>query len=132
MEKGGPIARARKGFQQFVREFDDTFARHGGEFEYLQDWLYAWLQAGNGIEWTGRSYETYLRTCLDIADAAFRGQINYDYRGSAKENYRDARPRRIEAIHNPDNSDEAYYADRATYEQLATELEYDSLRELTQ
>ncbi len=90
---------------------------------YLQEYLLAWLERGNGVEFTGRSYETYLRVALDIADATMRGAIQFDYKGSEKQDYKDAYPRRVIGIHQPGLSAQDF-SDRALYDQAVTRWEF--------
>jgi hypothetical protein len=87
MEQTGPIADAREAFEKFI-----SIYLHSEDDSLLQEWLRDWLLFGNGVEYTGRNYETYLRVALDIADATMRGEISFDYCGT--ENI-DAFPRTI-------------------------------------
>lgn len=117
MERDGPIADARQNFQDFV-QWQDLSIRDTKIHRYAQEWLYDWIHNGDGVAQTGRSYETYLRVCLDIADATMRGEIDYGYRGHIDPHYSEEfyrREREVVAIHNPD-SPSADYAERTTYE----------------
>jgi hypothetical protein len=109
---------AQKNFEDFVQTSEIPDADRN---DYLDHWLTDWLEYGHGVEHTGRHYETYLRTCLHIADMALRGRVNIDYRGTKANNWEDAFPRHIAGIENPD--DPAHYDDRAVYEIAATRWE---------
>lgn len=136
MEKTGPIADARHAFERFVAGFDtSTYGpreEHG--FTYLQEWLHTWLVFGDGVEYTGRSYETYLRVALDIADAAMRGEVRWDYRGTEEENWTDGYEREpVTAIHNPDSYTRGdHYADRVNYEVSVVRWERSGTDRLTE
>jgi hypothetical protein len=123
MEQTGPIADAREAFEKFI-----SIYLHSEDDSLLQEWLRDWLLFGNGVEYTGRNYETYLRVALDIADATMRGEISFDYCGT--ENI-DAFPRTIRAIHDPDGLG-AHYADRAEYEVAVCRWEHQGRGILTE
>lgn len=94
------ISDARSNFEEFVRRHDTQYLRNNPEeASCLQEYLMAWLENGNGVELTGRNYETYLHVVIDIADAAFRGELNFNYAGREEADYADRRERRIAAIH---------------------------------
>ncbi|MEC3976225.1 hypothetical protein [Amycolatopsis sp. H20-H5] len=117
MEEKNPIAFARDNFAGFVCRLELSGYDEGTD-SYLQEYLTGWLEEGNGIELTGGNYETYLRVALDIADAAMCGAINFDYQGTKDYAFKDAYPRRVVAIHQP-NAPSSHYADRQEYEVIA-------------
>jgi hypothetical protein len=127
MEAVGPIYDARRAFQTWVAT-KFTFRREGEE--YLQEYLLAWLEEGDGLEWTGRSYENYLRVALDIADATMRGQIKFDYVGTEENNYEDGFKREVVAIHE-DDMPASHYAERMTYDVTVYRREYEGTGRLT-
>lgn len=112
--RGSPMQAARQSFEFFVSRFDTSDVSTVDE-EHLQTYLVYWLEEGNGVEYTGRNYETYLRAVVEIADAALQGELDMDYIGSADVGRTDARVRRLKGIHHPDGSESAFL-DRATYE----------------
>lgn len=56
-------------------------------FTHLQGYLCAWLEEpySGGVEHTGRSYETWLRTALHVADAVFKDPSLLDYQPTVPE-----------------------------------------------
>jgi hypothetical protein len=112
---------ALKNFQRFIDEqgdVDDVYFEPGERFRYLGNWIKEWLRFGDGVEFTGRNYETYLRVCLDIADAALCGQVDF----SRLARTANLPPVQIDGIDNP--HDPTDYADRAIYEVAVTRWEH--------
>lgn len=105
MEERGPIYRARRDFRNFARDLhphpDDE------SYRYLQAWLGDWLIRGDGVAATAGNYETWLRTCVDIADAVFRQEINLD----------------VDGIHEPSQG-AAQCFDRVGYEAVVYQREH--------
>lgn len=120
MEQSGPIKEARRQFQRFVRHFDISTPRGDDpEHRYLGGWLRSWLAFGNGFEYTGRNHATYLRVALDVADAAMRGEIDWNYAGTSENRYEDGYKREgIVALHDPDAEVSSNYTDPVDYERL--------------
>ncbi len=79
MHEFGPIAEGRSSFQRFVMSHDASYDEHPEEEEYLQTYLMAWLETGEGVERTGKNYETYLRVALEIADAKLTSECGIGY-----------------------------------------------------
>lgn len=142
MQEHGPIVEARSDFERFVsnypgienisrinagfppvpRDLDDMPVEEQEEV-YLQEYLMTWLERGNGVELTGRNYATYLRVALDIADAAMRGKIDFDYKGSEARGYKDAYRRGVVGVHQAGlTASDAL--DPARYDILVTQWEF--------
>ena len=129
MESAGPIAEARADFAQFVGQYDTRqyyIRPDTEELDYLQEYLDGWLEDGDAVAVTGRSFETYLRACIDIADAVFRDTLSLDYKGSPGAKYKDAYPRRVSAIHEPGLGANRF-TERAHYEIVAYRKEIERL-----
>jgi hypothetical protein len=126
MEQSGPIVTARREFQKFVRHFDiSTLVGDDPEYRYLGGWLQSWLVFGNGFEYTGRNHATYLRVALDVADAAMRGEIDWNYAGTWENGWKDGYEREgIVALHDPDAEVSANYADPVDYDVLLFKWEH--------
>lgn len=126
MERGGSsIANARRSFEYFARNLQTD--PHDVEFNYLQEWLGQWLEHGDGPAATGGNYETWLRVCIDIADAVMRHELSLNYAGTEEAGYADARERRIEGLHEPGYTG-AYFLDRAGYEAEVYQREHPEQR----
>lgn len=112
MHEYGPIAEGRGSFQRFVMRHDASYVEHPEEEEYLQTYMMAWLETGEGVERTGKNYETYLRVALEIADATLRGELNFALRGGPQERRCE---RHITGLHEP-SYESSQFLDRMTYE----------------
>lgn len=126
MERSGPIYNATESFKVFVETFDSRQSPIDPSGRYLQTYLTAWLESGDGIVETGGNSQTYLRVALNIADAAMRKQIDFDYLGGqGAESPEDGYARTVEALHEPGNygNFESHYADPAQYERIARHVE---------
>ena len=107
MERPGPISEARNSFARFVREHElPPRVAEPTTSAPLQEWLMRWLEHGDGVEFTGGSYETFLRVALDVADAAIRGELRLDFEGTEAGNYKDGYKRTLSGIHEPDHTAE--------------------------
>lgn len=127
------IDTAAERFFEFTGHLDTS--RDWDNFSHLQDYLCVWLEEpeAGGVEYTGRNYETWLRTALHIADAVFKNPSLLDYRptvpdltdeefaAATPEEHEqrriaaEPRPRPIEGIIDPDNNS-SYAFDRHYYE----------------
>jgi hypothetical protein len=65
MEEIGPIRNARTAFEKFVAQYPtvgsygstDSAGSPSSDFSYLQEYLQGWVEQGDGVEWTGRSFD---------------------------------------------------------------------------
>ncbi len=112
MQEYGPIAEGRGSFQRFVISHDASYVEHSEEEEYLQTYMMAWLETGEGVERTRKNYETYLRVALEIADATFRGKFDFTLRGGLQDRRCE---RHIKGLHEP-SYEGSQFLDRMTYE----------------
>jgi hypothetical protein len=115
----------RTSFERFVKRTytEPAENRRGERHRYLGGWLSLWRDFGDGVEYSGRHFETWLRLCLEIADAAMQGQISFNYRGTPEEDYQDKFARQIDGIDNRENP--TYYDDRTRYEIAVTRWEHE-------
>lgn len=109
-------------------------------FNYLQEYLGAWLVADNGgaVEYTGRNYTSYLRVCYYIADIVFKGEEEMlscpgiASEASAKEDSNEIRTtsdppsRQVIGLLNPDPENEAVFLDSDFYATVAYQQEHGS------
>lgn len=130
MNKEGPIADASGNFQWFVKQCTSSSFVTLDDEKYLQTYLVHWLEEGNGIEYTGRNYETYLQVVADLADTALRGELDLNYMGIAGYGST-VRERRLEGIHEP-GREYSSFLDRATYEVAAYRHENHGRRSLAE
>ena len=111
-----PMAESFLTFANHVQNSDmDSASRPE---QYLGHWFVDWLKNGDGVEFTGRSYENYLRVCLHVADAVVRGELKLDSEDNEQVFY----PRKIVGIDDPD--DPSHYDDRLLYEVSVTRWEH--------
>jgi hypothetical protein len=123
-------------FFEFVKNYDTT--AYQSDFTHLQDYLAAWLESGdtgNAIRYTGRNYETWLRTIIHIADAVFSDPSILNFNGALRtdaeveaatstEDMYAVQPyeRRIVGIRDPGRNSSLVF-DRHYYEYVAYEQE---------
>jgi hypothetical protein len=117
----GPISNAANKFEAFIEIYDTMQEPSDRSGKYLQTYLVGWLKCGDGLVATGHSPMTYLRTALEIADRAIRGEIRFDFGGTVEGAYENGYPRKVEALHEP-GSTCSHYADPALYEQIASSV----------
>jgi hypothetical protein len=70
-------------FFDYIKGYDTSGQQE--DFTHLQDYLAVWLEAGDegeAVRYTGRNYETWLRTIVHIADAVFRDPSLLDFGGT--------------------------------------------------
>ncbi len=106
---------AQRAFGRWVNDSDvgpqELFEGH----VYVGSLIMEWILFGDGVEYTGRHYETYLRVCLAIANAAMNGEVRV--LGT------DRKAMHINGIENPNV--ELDYTDRAFYEVAVTRWEHE-------
>ncbi|MCA1604320.1 MAG: hypothetical protein LC775_02295, partial [Acidobacteria bacterium] len=100
---------ARDRFFEFAQHRDT--AAYQDDFTHLQDYLAAWLEESDGVEYTGRSYESWLETAIHVAGALFKDPSLLDYSGTPKTETEyaadptdDAHSRRVVGIVDPSDS----------------------------
>lgn len=124
-------------FFDFIRDFDTSAYQEN--YTHLQDYLAAWLEAGDAgdaIRYTGRNYETWLRAVVHIADAVFRDPSVLDFNGTPKSESELAAAtsaddmylvqpceRRIVGLRDPSRNSSLVF-DRHYYERLVYEQEH--------
>ena len=111
------MAEAVNAFAEHVRYSDMDDPREPER--YLGHWFVDWLKNGNGIEFTGRNYETYLRVCLHVADAVLRSDIRLQ---SVNSDLEDCYPREIVGIDDP--GEPSHYDDRLLFDVSVTRWEH--------
>jgi len=124
------VEAARDRFFEFTQHY--ATAAYQKDFTHLQDYLAAWLEDGDGVEYTGRSYEAWLETAVHVADALFRDPSLIDYVGTPKTEVEyaadpsdDAHSRRVVGIVDPNDSSSLVF-DRQYYNVIAYRQDHPS------
>jgi hypothetical protein len=106
-------------FRAFIRRFDTSKAGPG-EYDYLQDYIAAWLEHGNGIWRCGADFGNIAAVVAWIVMEFYTDQDVLEYVGPQHNELKRRRIRRVKGVFDPARP--TWFMDRDSWEELVRRI----------